>query len=293
MSTDRPASLDGSLLARKGDAAPAIGGDSPLLEELGEPRPDQRGSRSRRKKSATGQDAAALGFVGKSLDWLAKNPVYGILALAIAVAILFTLTITVFKPAPDTTTPDGAVSRMPVPEPSAAAPEATEKLVPPTDANSLSGASEETGDAAGEAITRPADSTTEASPPPALTVPSAPPVPGTLAPVTSRKPPAESPAVAPRTKRPVVAAPPVRSGRYLLQLAAVPTARAARQELARLERRLGSTLGKRKIRVVKAVPPGKPAVYRLRAGSYLSRKAASAACRQVRKKNLACWVVER
>jgi hypothetical protein len=52
-------------------------------------------------------------------------------------------------------------------------------------------------------------------------------------------------------------------------------------------------LGNRKIVVVKAVPLGKPPVYRLRASAYGTRGAARAACKRIRKKNMACWVVKR
>jgi hypothetical protein len=79
----------------------------------------------------------------------------------------------------------------------------------------------------------------------------------------------------------------------MLQLSAVPDEKSARRERARLEKRLGRVLGKRKIIVVRAVPPGKPPVYRLRASAYDSRAAARAACDQVRKKNMACIVVRR
>ena len=103
--------------------------------------------------------------------------------------------------------------------------------------------------------------------------------------------PPESPAAVVAAKPRVVAAKPLvtaaiakkpsrPSGRYLLQLSAVPSARSARREVARLEKLLARLLGKRRIVIVKAARPGKPPVYRLRASAYDSRAAARTACNQ-------------
>lgn len=85
----------------------------------------------------------------------------------------------------------------------------------------------------------------------------------------------------------------VRSGRYLLQLASLPTAQDAKREVSRLQNRLRGVLGKRKIAVVRAVPKGKGPVYRLRASAYQTRNSARSACDRVRKLKVGCLVVRR
>ena len=268
----RPASLDGSLLARKGDAAPAIANDSPLLEELGEPRPNQPDGRLGKKNSVARSRGSVLVLIGHGLAWLAVRPVFGVLALAIGIAILFAVTIAALTPSPD------GVSAPAPSEPVASVAE-PEKIILPTDGKSMT----EPSDPVMEAATKPPEF--------AVVVPPDPP-----ATIVAPEPPAKVVAVAPPAKRAVAATPSrrsVRSGRYLLQLSAVPTAKSARTELARLEKRLGRLLGKRKIIIVKAAPPGKPPVYRLRASAYDSRAAARAACDRIRKRKMACIVVRR
>jgi hypothetical protein len=277
VSTTRPASLDGSLPARKGDAAPAIANDSPLLEELGEPRPAPSGGRLGAKKAFVGAPSALLGLLGNALAWLAGHPVFGVLGLAIGIAILFAVTIAALTPSPDAT----SSPTQPAPAASDAGPE---KIILPTDGKSMA----ETSDAVMEAATKPSKTTmAPPDPPAAIALPEPP------AKIVAPEPPAAVVAAKPPAKRAVAASPSRRSGRYLLQLSAVADARSARSELVRLEKRLGRLLGKRKIIVVKAVPPGKPPVYRLRASSYNSRAAARAACTQIRKRKMACIVVKR
>jgi hypothetical protein len=277
VSTTRPASLDGSLLARKGDATPAIANDSPLLEELGEPRPDQIVDPSGTTRPVEDSSGGVLGLIGHGLSMLARHPVYGVLSLAIGIAILFAVTIVALTPSPD------LVSAPAVPTPAASADSPDETKIP-TDAKSMTEPPEEVGESATilpETVTSPPDSPVQVTPaePPARMSPPEPPAPRVVA-----KPPA----------RPAVAASPsARSGGYLLQLSAVPTAKAARRELLRLQNRLGRLLGDRKIVVVKAVPPGKPPVYRLRASAYDTHAAARAACKQIQRRKIACWVVPR
>lgn len=102
-------------------------------------------------------------------------------------------------------------------------------------------------------------------------------------------------AVVPAAVKPSPPKPPVsvRSGRYLLQLASLPTAREAKREVSRLQNRLRGVLGKRKIAVVRAVPKGKGPVYRLRASAYQTRNSARAACDRVKKLRVGCLVVRR
>ena len=120
---------------------------------------------------------------------------------------------------------------------------------------------------------------------------------GSAMPVTDIKNAKKAPvvALAPRTAKPKMPKPPlnVRSGRYLLQLASLPSARDARRELTRLQNRLRPVLGKRKIAVIRAVPKGKRPVYRLRASAYRTRNSARAACDRVKKLKIVCLVVRR
>jgi hypothetical protein len=265
VSTTRPASLEGSLLARKGDAAPAIASDSPLLDELGEPRPNRPGAAPGSGKSGAAANAL-LGRFGRGLAWFADHPVYGILGLAIGIAILFAVAIAALAPPPDT------VSSPTLPAP--------QEITIPTDGNSMTEPPDTVKEAAAELPKARISETTVAPPELPKKVIAPPEPPARVVPVPVAKPV-------------IVAKPSGRSGRYVLQLSAVPTAQSARSELARLTKRLGRLLGNRKIIVVKAVPPGKRPIYRLRASAYDTRAAARAACNRIRKRKMACWVVRR
>jgi len=307
VSTNRPAALDGSLLARKGDAAPAIPNDSPLLEELGEPRTVSRRGALGIEDPPAEAPGTKPGLIGRTFGWFAGHPVYGVLGLSVGIAILFGVTIVALTPPPRT------VSAPPPPAPVSAA--VQQKATIPTTMKSEREPQGEAAAVADKASERAAEPPVPLAPP-VLPKPSAeimPPEPPSkivpLEPVVAAAPPkppavVSSPKPAPPPKpastvakakppavRAAAAAPSGRSGRYLLQLSAVPTASSARREATRLEKRLGSLLGNRKIVVVKAVLPGKPPVYRLRAGSYETRAAARAACNRIKKKNLACIVV--
>lgn len=304
----RPASLDGSLLARKGDAAPAIPNDSPLLEELGEPRPELSADRPDQDRSGGDVADARPGRFKRVLRWLAGHPVFGVLGLSLGVTILFVITIMALRPSSD----GMGEQAMSEPEPT---PAASDRIEIPIDARSMTTPS---GDRAA-----PASGTTEATPPaadlpyavippepapvieppppPAPPVEAAPPAPpASTAPPeppakasTAPKAPPKKVAAKPPAPRPAKQAPALQPGRYLVQLSAVSSAGAARREIVRLERRLGRSLGDRKIVVIRAVLPGKPPVYRLRAGGYRTRAAANATCSRIRKRNLACIVVDR
>ena len=222
MSGAKPASLDGSLLARKGDAAPAISNNSPLLEELGEPRSSQPGGPYGTGKPLAAGANGALGLIGQGLTWLAGHPVFGVLGLAIGIAILFGVTIVALTSSSDTVPPQE-------PAAPAASVVAPEKIMVPPDAKSMNEPPEK--DAAA-AITEPETLVTLPAPTETAVMPPEPPVKA-----------ARAPAVKPRAR-------PVRtgnSGRYLLQLSAVPSARSARLERARLNKQLGGILGKRKL----------------------------------------------
>jgi hypothetical protein len=282
--------LDGSLLARKGDASPAISSNSPLLDELGEPRSETAVGTYGTGKPPEAGSAATPGLIGQLLAWFARHPIFGVIWLAIGIAILFGVTIAALTPWPHAAPPTPAAS-VAVPE----------KIMLPTDSDSIAGVSDREMEAADRASeTLPAQSTQpEKMDRPDLSAATFPPEPP--APDVRPGPPAPPPAEVAATRpvpRPVPkpaapAKPSVRSGPYLLQLSAVPNARGARRELARLEKRLGNVLGDRDIIIVKAVPPGKLPVYRLRVRAYESRSAARAACNRIRKLKLDCLAVKR
>lgn len=290
MSTGKAATLDGSLLARKGDAAPAISNHSPLLEELGEPRSDQPGG-----PYGTGPTSGGAGGTvpGRAMAWSARHPIYGVLGFAVGIAILFAVTIIALSP------PREAGSPPISPDPKLSVPE-PEKLAIPTDAASMAkpaGKPAESDASAAATAAKPDLPVAEEpvtlapveSPAPAQSKPTPPPAPVAK---SVPKPPVTAKSAAP-AKPAIAAPPPSNTGRYLLQLSAVPTAKAARTELVRLSKRLGGVLGNRKIIVVKAIPRGKPPIYRLRASSYDTRSSARAACRQIRKRKMACIVIRR
>ena len=285
MSTSRPATLDGSLLARKGDAAPAISNNSPLLEELGEPRSEQPGGPYGTGPASVGSRGGVAGLFGRGLAWSAQHPIYGVLGFAVGIAILFTVTIIALTPSSEVVSPPVA----PEPRMSVSEPETIEK---PADAASLAKPADKAGETAVPAAKPEAAPVVMARPKPAA--PAASSATASKPPLVKSvpKPPVDSKRAVP-TKPAVTAPPSSNSGRYLLQLSAVPSAKAARTELVRLNKRLGGVLGNRKIIVVKAVPRGKLPVYRLRASAYDTRSAARAACRQIRKKKMACIVIRR
>jgi cell division septation protein DedD len=308
MSNERPASLDGSLLARKGDAAPAIGADSPMTQHLGEPLPQ-----------APGGAFAADGPAMLSSD--DASPVRRRMVLLVGGVLLIVLAAALVA---------GAMSRSPSPASSgeaapetkpavitaAAAPETLTAPVPamtaepapsaaamPMDSATLTlvKAAEEVqaiAPAAGTPSEPPAPepkvaALTEAPPPPPA--PMAMKAPETVAPKSTPTPPApakpEAQSANSKPMAPKVTATPVTSGRYAIQFAAVKDAKRARVAAAQIEKRLASTLGGRKISVVKAALKDKGTVYRLRATGYRSYKDAQAACKQIAAMKITCLAV--
>ena len=283
MSTRKPASLDGSLLARKGDAAPAISNDSPLLEELGEPRPDPAQDQTVGTAEAL-SPATEKGRGEAAEGGLSSRRSFGVIALVVGMVILFFVTFLALKQPPEESLMPGHGSIQT--EPSEAIGSATAAPVVSVSDSSDQPTSRLPDDHSKKQETD-SPKIAEASdgvkaPVAALQAPPSPPVETEEATVAVAAIP-----------RPAMAKPTVRSGRYMLQLAAVPSERSARRELARLEKRLGGLLGGRKLVVVKAVPRGKPPVFRLRASSYETRGEARDACREIKKKKIACLVIRR
>ena len=223
---------------------------------------------------------AVRDLIGRGLTWAGRR-VYGLLGFAIGLAILFAVTFAALNPPADKSSePAGDLGESQPVETKNAAVASTpaEPVVPvPVPQTTIIPDVEKSLAKSPDVILEKAIEASQTA-----VLPAEPPEP----PVTQSAPKQAAPAVVAKTSS-------IRSGRYLLQLSAVPTARSARREIVRLEKRLGRLLGDRKIIVVKAAPPGKPAVYRLRASSYESRAAARNACKQIRKKKLGCLVVRR
>lgn len=283
MSTRKPASLDGSLLARKGDAAPAISIDSPLLEELGEPRPDP----TRRKPADTAVDASrppAGGQDDSAAGGLSSRPSFRIISVVVGLAVLFIVAFLALKQPPEENLVPGHGPKQSKPVGAVSSATATPASSQPSASETgLSGLT--AGDSQKAAITKPKMAKADTVSAAVASEPRAPVAP----PAATEK---NSTAVA-AVPRPAMAKPVFRPGRYMLQLAAVSNERSARRELARLERRLGGLLGQRKLIVVKAVPRGKPPVFRLRASSYETRADAREACKLIQKKKIGCLVIRR
>lgn len=271
MSRGRPASLDGSLLARKGDAAPAIPPNSPLTEELGEPRPEPV-ALSLSSKAAAATPTGWLQGPGARerivwillLSFLAAALIFAATRLLPTTAIVVGQTPSGTEFARDESQPQSvAMAERPSEGPTIRPVTATAAATPAIE-DGASGTSQ-TKDLPDAAPDRPAGEVQVAKNTPLV-------------------------AIVPLPAKPK---PAVRSGRYLLQLASLPSAGEAKRELNRLQDRLSRVLGERKIAVVRAVPKGKNPVYRLRASAYQTRNSARAACDRIKKLKIGCLVVRR
>ena len=278
MTTRKPASLDGSLLARKGTAVPAVPLNSPLTEELGEPRP--------RATVVRFDVPSPPGAPADAVPAANRPPAGRIAAVLIAAAAVAGLLFAMVKflPTPDRAAGDGA--KGPVVTTAAGRP-----------------AEERSGTATGA----PAASRASAVDPVRFAGGSPhPPAPIALAPAVSPRVAESEPAKSPRTPAvktkpaaPVAvgkrdsAAAPATSSPYLLQLASVPSPAAARTEAARLQKRLGALLGRNRIVTVRAVGADRQTVYRLRVGGYASLSAARDACTRIRQQKIDCLAVRR
>lgn len=321
MSGGNPASLDGSLLARKGAAAPAISDESPLVLQLDEHRQGSDGpaaeAEDEQQNATAGLVAAASsGLISRitaslaSISPSARLMVAGVAAVAV-VAILW--------PSDDSggtsqVNADRTSSAGPVAEADSpvlklnltAAPEApvnsanspkptvTAVAMPASMANAVTEPSKDIAAAVVPAVTRapaaPASgSIIPANVPSGETSPSvggvdpSPEIPATI-------PKSVSPVPIPRAKPELAVAP---AGRYAVQLASIPAEKKANAEAFRLQKHLGHVLNGRQIRVEKAVIKGKGTMYRLRANGYRSYAEARAACTQVVQLKSNCLAIRR
>lgn len=274
----RPAQLDSSLLARKGDARPVIPDDSPLTESV-------EGATSdviplHRVESA-GPEPAQAALVPSMIHTApAVSPRRRAVVILIALLVLALVAIALAFRGNRGHQPGTGAAGDPVPGHAVTAtaqdpapPSAAEvaKAPPETPAPPAAAAPEmppapPASPAAGEA---PATSPE----PPAAALPPAAPL---------RKPVAETPAAAP--------APP--TAPYLLQFASVRGERRARQEAARLQKLLARVLDGRKIVVVGTEVRGRTR-YRLRAGGFDSLRTAISACRRVAHLKVDCLPIRR
>lgn len=118
--------------------------------------------------------------------------------------------------------------------------------------------------------------------------PAAPPAPSAAAPAPAPASPAASASVA--TPPPPTAAPqPAQPGRIQVQLAAVPSERAATSEWERLRRRMPDLLANQSLTVSRGEREGQP-FFRIRTGAFPDNATARAFCDQVRQRGGSCFV---
>jgi hypothetical protein len=321
MSGGRPATLDSSLLARKGSAAPAIHDESPLVLRLEPnlPEPDEPQTAPEVGKQTVDEGAGlATNWRKDALRWLAAvRPGYRSAAVA-AAAVLVGGGLWLANPKEEPPQTDASVSTAvpvaepevqglqlnltSVPEESAPQPDQVVAPDPPPAAAAMPAA------AALAATAPPAPP--PAGAPPVSDIDTVEPASGTILPVnvpaSEVAPPAsdlggapEIPATIPKSVSPVPVpkAKPelggVPAGRYAVQLASIALEGRAQEEAFRLQKQLGAVLGGREIKVERAVVAGKGTRYRLRASGFQSLAEARAACAQAVKLKADCLAIRR
>jgi hypothetical protein len=320
MSEGRAASLGGSLLARKGDASPAITDDSPLVlhpeEHFAEPDGPEAGAEAKQQNETAGLAGSAN--VGLSRIWLrlaSISPRLRLMVIAVAavavVAVLWPAgnsgdsssvradSNTSSVPVIETKSPGLkpniiAASEVSVLQADLPATQIATAAMPATVALAVTVAPDDEAAIAGPVIT-PAPAAPASGPiilvnvpssetaPSAGSVDSTPEIPATL-------PKTVSPVPVPRSKPDLAAIP---AAPYAVQLASIASEKRAKEEAFRLQKYLGSLLGGREIKVEKAVIKGKGATYRLRAQGYRTYAEARAACTQVARRKVACLAIRR
>lgn len=322
MSGGRPAALDGSLLARKGDAVPAIPDESPLVLNLHDHRPEPElvGPEPVNPApvrpvnlSQVEQGNAAAGLPNRVTKGLARasGRIHLISsrvrwAATIVVTVLIAAVLWLSNSSGETAPvqAQGAPVGSPVAEAGkdglglglnlAAVPEAPAvSVVLPTSAPvaaatpsavvaKLEGASGATVPLSGRII--PVRVPSGETAPPVADLDSAPEITATL-------PKSVSPIPIPKAKPDVAAI--QASGRYAVQLASITIEKRANQEAFRLQKQLGHILGGHEIEVEKAVIAGKGTMYRLRAGGYQTQAEARSTCAQLTQLKVNCLALRR
>jgi len=273
----RPAPLEGSLLARKGDATPVIPDDSPLMESVEGATSDVVPlHRVETPEPAPPPVAPPL------VETTAVSPHRRAAIILVVLLVLFLVAValaarghrngSVSGPAAAVTSGPVATS-VPADLPAGSAPAPVPKAVSPEPAPPDTAPSEpgppDTASPEGTVAAVPSDSGTE-------------PVPADPAPQPAQSPEAATPESAP--------APP--SKLYVLQFASVRDEDRAMKEAVRLQKRIGGALGGRKVVVVSTEVRGRKR-YRLRAGSFDSLRVAIAACRNIARLKVDCLPIRR
>jgi len=302
----RPASLDSSLLARKGDATPAIPDDSPLTGSVEEATsdvvplhrvalPDREPAARAEMASSTVLPAQPDSHWRRAAIILVALLILGLFAVVLAdrgnrgefkppappAQRSEALPQTDMPPQPRTVTQAEAPAQAgAATQPESAMPPAPAAL-PPKVAETPAGAAPEPAVPA-PAVASVPSVPSETAAPPRLPLTVAPPAAGE----SGEKPKAVTPALAPAApvSRPV--------SRYVLQFASVRDERRAFQEAARLQKRIGGSLSGRKIKVVNSEVGGRLR-YRLRVAGYATLREALAACRQVARLKVDCLPIRR
>lgn len=328
MNSGRPASLDSSLLARKGAATPAIPDESPLVLHLDEHRPEPfeaEPTQQGKTAEASDEDGAAGTVLQRASGWFSRLPARfrwtAIAVLAAIVGAAAWLSTRSGEPvpvgdqqtsvvAPEKVKQQGAglnlvpAAGAPTPRPAAADNAGPTEIAMPLPTSAAVAASGVAG-ADIEAVSEGAD--LESTPPASER---GEPASGTLIPVNV--PPSDAPAVVegvdptpairaavPKTVSPVPVpkAKPepvaVAVGRYAIQLASIGIEKRATEEAFRLQKQFGDVLGGREIRVESARVEGKGTMYRLRANGYRSLADARAACAQIERLKGNCLALRR
>ncbi len=323
MSGGQPASLDSSLLARKGDATPAIQDQSPLVLRLEPnlPEPDKPTAASENDgppvkagvRFLTKWRSEAMSRLASARPGLRLAAIAATAAVVVAGLWLFidgsekmpqqAASGASAVPAADADNQSLQLSLTSVPEAPEPPSEQAVAADPSPDANAALPA------AAALAATEPSDELPAAEPP-ATTLETAAPAGGAILPVKAPSsevaPPVgdldavpDIPAVVPKSVAPVPVPkakpelPGASAGAYAVQLASIAVEERAQEEAFRLQKQLGAVLGGREIKVERAVVAGKGTWYRLRAGGFQSLAEARAACAQAVKLKANCLAIRR
>lgn len=248
-----PATLEGSLLARKGAAVPVIPDDSPLLESVERATSDIVPLHRVEAPEIETPQAAVIPSDVRTAPLVSPRRRAAIILVALLVFCLIAVALASGGNRSDSERmlpPAAETSMAPAPEPVLANAPDTTAVTPPEP--------------------RPMDSEPVAAP---------------------AEPVVAAPRKKPLTVTPVLATVSP-SRRYVLQFASVRAERRAFQEAVRLQKRLGGILGGRKIVVVGSRVSGVKR-YRLRAGAYGSLRAAKSICRRAAILKVECLPIRR
>ena len=316
------ASLDSSMLARKGDAAPAISDESPLVLHLDDHRPEL----SHAPKLASDDGGASIGDGGHSrkvslLSSGNSSRVWWIVALVTALILVAVLWLSVgsknslptrSEVLPETTTATVAVAESdvlkinPTPEPAPPEAPAVAPELPATSAALPASAAFAASETASETATDESATTFLATPDKVVTTQGTPIIPVNIPPVEpepevggvdaipeipSTLPKSVSPIPIPKSKPEVTTLP--ADSRYAVQLASIAVEKRANEEAFRLQKQLGHILGEHAIEVEKAVVDGRGTMYRLRAGGFKTQAEANSACAQLAQLKIDCLALRR